>query len=95
MFRNKQTTIRSLLYLHTFFKTFQRSYTHFKNFISFGAQLDLKRHNASILWQSQRGMMCDKLQRKVQTLLKYEDHHNFWLSIVEVTISELGQSQLC
>ena len=41
------------------------------------------------------GMMWDKFQRKVQTLLQYEDHHNFWLSIVEVTISELGQSQLC
>ena len=40
-------------------------------------------------------MMWDKLQRKVQTLLQYEDHHNYWLSIVEVTISDLGQSQLC
>ena len=44
---------------------------------SFGANLDMKRHNAGIWWQGQRGMTWQKFERKVETLLQYEDPPDF------------------
>uniref|UniRef100_A0A8W8MMU3 SGNH hydrolase-type esterase domain-containing protein n=1 Tax=Magallana gigas TaxID=29159 RepID=A0A8W8MMU3_MAGGI len=66
----------------------KHAFVHVKN-SHIGSNLQLHRHNASVLWQGMGGMRSHQLIRKVRTLLKYEEAP--YMHVIHCGGNDIGQ----